>query len=152
MALIASVIEHISWNPFITAIDTILPFSNNPFSNNPFSNEIIDFERCYWTVDNNLAGIMGSTENTNGLPNGEFHIHPKAGLGARDCLLVVRVRREDTGSWSENLIALDPSMPDMVHELFAALLDHVHTASIGTRVSIIARLLLDGGVGFGFAI
>ncbi|KAL8649824.1 MAG: hypothetical protein Q9226_005415 [Calogaya cf. arnoldii] len=135
MALIASVIEHTSWNPFATAIDTILPFSN----------ETINFERCYWTVDSNYVGIMGSTENTNGLPNGEFHIHPKAGLCARDCLLVVRVRREDTGSWSENLIALDPSAPDTVHELFAALVDHVHTATIGTRFSIIARLLLNMG-------
>lgn len=144
MVLVTSVSSHPSRNPFLTAVDTIITSSN----------ETINFERCYWSIDGNYAGILGSTETTGGLYNREFHIHPKLGLYARDCLLAVRVRREDTGPWSETHIALDPSAPEMVHELFAALLGHVPNASMGMRFSVIARLLLNGrheDEGFGFA-
>lgn len=95
---------------------------------------------------------MGSTESAGGSYNRGFHIHPKLGLYARDCLLAVRVRREETGPWSETHIALDPLAPEMVHELFAALIGHIPNASMGMRFSVIARLLLNGrdpNAGFG---
>ncbi|KAL8668521.1 MAG: hypothetical protein Q9168_006851 [Polycauliona sp. 1 TL-2023] len=144
MVMLASNREHSCRNPFLALVDTIILSSA----------ETIDFERCYWTTDGFYAGIMGSTETTGGLYNRDFHVHPKIERDARDCMLVVRVRREDTGPWTQSRISLDPSAPEAVHELFAALVGHIPNASLEFRLPVIARLLLEGRYGhegLGFA-
>lgn len=134
MALVESVTSRTSRNPFLTVLDVILVSTG----------ETINLERCYWTSRGAFDGIMGWTQSPGGLFNHEFHIYARVGSCAHDCLIAVMVRRENTGPWSEIHIAMDPSAPLPVHELYAALLSHVSLAAMEFRFPVIAKLLLSG--------
>ena len=134
MALVESVSSRTSGNPFLTVLNVILVSTG----------EIIDFERCHWLSHGAFSGIMGWTQSPGGLSNHEFHIYARVGLVPHNCLIAVMVRRENIGPWSEVHIAMDPSAPLPVQELYAALLGHVSLAAMGFRFPAIAKLLLSG--------
>ncbi|KAL8787671.1 MAG: hypothetical protein Q9213_002102 [Squamulea squamosa] len=135
---------HSSRNPFLTAVDFIVQLRH----------ESINFEECYWTSDGDYTGIRGSTEIADRRFTTEFHIQPKLSQQARNCTLVVRARQGNVGTWRESHMAMEPSAPEVVHEIFAALIHQVPRASVGTSTPLIARLLLNGRLedqGTGFA-